>query len=272
MNKPLLILFLLTNAVSSLGATENYPNGARAIALSNAFVSISDAWSTFHNQATLASLNTFSAGFFYESRYGIDELALASGTFVIPANAGTFGFSFYQFGKETYKEHKVGIAYSKELSEKVNAAVQLDYFSQHYPENSRAFGFATFELGLSYKTNDHLALGLHSFNPIKNGFETHNGKQKMAASYRLGGHYNFSDLVLLALELQKTSNYPLLVKTGLEFVPVKNLALRFGVSGKPVVYSAGVGYRIGKVNTDIAFSYHGNLGFTPSVSIQFDLK
>jgi hypothetical protein len=62
-----------------------------------------------------------------------------------------------------------------------------------------------------------------------------------------------------------------MIKSGLEFSPVKNFALRFGVSGKPVNYSAGIGFQTGKIVTDIGFSYHGNLGLTPSVSIQFIL-
>jgi hypothetical protein len=78
-------------------------------------------------------------------------------------------------------------------------------------------------------------------------------------------------LVLITAEAQKTTDYRVLLKTGLEFEPVKNLALRFGVSGRPVQYTAGIGYRVKKVTTDIAFSYHGHLGFTPSVSLQFDL-
>ncbi len=271
MKNPLLILMLLSIGISKLSVAENHPSGARAIGLSNAFVSISDPWSTFHNQATIASIKTFSAGLFYESRYGIDELSLAAGTFVLPSSAGTFGISLYQFGKNTYKEHKVGLAYALQLSERFNAAIQLDYFSQRFPENSGAFGFATFECGLAYKTNDHLTLGVHVFNPIKNGFEMLEGEQKMPAIYRIGGHYQFSDMVLITAEAQKTTDYSVMVKTGLEFSPVKNMVFRFGVSGRPVQYTAGIGYKIGKVTTDIAFGYHGYLGFTPSVSLQFDL-
>lgn len=271
MLRPLLIIILLLVGVSKLKAAENYPVGARAIGLSNAFVSISDSWSTFHNQATLASFTTFSAGVFYESRFGIDELSLAAGTIVLPTGSGSFGFSFYQFGQGTYKEHKVGLAYARQLSERFNAAIQLDYFSQRFPENSGAFGFASFEFGLTYKTTEHLTLGAHVFNPIKNGFEMPEGEQEMQAIYRIGGHYQFSDMVLITAEAQKTTDFPIMIKSGLEFSPVQNLSLRFGVSGRPVQYTAGIGYRIGKITTDIAFSYHGYLGFTPSVSLQVEL-
>ena len=271
MKKPFLTGLLILLCILKLAAAENFPAGARATALSNALVSVSDTWSTFHNQAGLAGLESFSAGVFYESRFMIDELSHVAGSLVIPVNAGTFGISFSQFGKGTYKEHKVGLAFAKSLTKKISAAIQLDYLSEHYPENERARGFATFEAGVVYKVTNELFLGAHIFNPIQSGIKTPEGFQKMPAVFRFGGHYQFPKMVLLILETEKTIENPFMIKSGLEFSPVKNLALRFGVSGKPVNYSAGIGFQTGKIVTDIGFSYHGNLGLTPSVSIQFIL-
>ena len=252
-------------------SAENYPAGARALALSNVFVSVSDPWSAFHNQAGLAGLENFSGGIFYESRFMIDELSHAATTVVAPFKAGTFGLSFSQFGKGTYKEHKVGLAFAKKLTKKLNAAIQLDYLSTRFPENENAFGFATFEAGVIYAIKGNLFFGAHVFNPISNGFDLPEGNQKMPAVIRVGGHYQFQKMVLLTFETEKTIENPFLIKTGIEFSPVKNLALRFGVSGKPLNYTAGIGYTVGKISTDIAVSYHGNLGLTPTVSIQIAL-
>ena len=252
-------------------SAENYPSGARALSLSNAFVTISDTWSTFHNQAGLAGLESFSAGVFYESRFMVDELSHVAGSLVIPVKAGTFGISFSQFGKGTYKEHKIGLAFAKSLTKKISAAIQLDYLSERFPENERAAGFATFEAGIVYAATEELFLGAHIFNPIQGGIKTPEGIQKMPAVFRIGGHYQFPKMVLLIFETEKNFENPLLFKSGLEFSPVKNLALRFGVSGKPVAYTAGIGFQTGKITTDIGFSYHGKLGLTPSVSIQFAL-
>lgn len=272
MKKASFILFIFLFSTLKTTASENYPIGARSIGLSNAFVSISDTWSTFHNQASLAYFRSFSTGIFYESRFMVDELSLAAGSIVLPVGAGTFGFSFYQFGKGAYKDHKIGLAYARQLSESLNAAIQLDYFSQRFPENEQSQGFATFECGLTYKATEQITLGAHVFNPVKNGFSMPKGKQTMSATYRIGGHYEFSDMVMITAEVQKNTNHALMTKTGLEFSPVKNMALRFGISGRPIQYTAGIGYSFGRITTDIAFSYHGNLGFSPSVSLQFNLE
>ena len=271
MKKKLTFFIFLIFAFGISISAENYPAGARALALSNAFVSISDTWNTFHNQAGLANLENFSAGIYYESRFMVEELSFAATSLVLPVKAGTFGFSFSQFGKGTYKEHKVGLAFAKQLSKKLNAAIQLDYLSTRFPENEKAFGFATFEVGIIFAATDDLFFGAHVFNPISNGFDLPEGTQKMPGVFRVGGHYQFPQMVLVTFETEKNFKNPFLIKTGIEFSPVKNLALRFGVSGKPVKYSAGIGYSIGKISTDIGFSYHGNLGLTPAVSIQFVL-
>lgn len=271
MQRPFLILLFLLIGCPKLSASWNYFAGARATALSNAFVSHPDTWSTFHNQATLIHLKTFSTGIFFESKYMIDELSLAAGSVVLPARTGTFGLSFYQFGKESYKLHKVGLAFAKQLSHRLSAGLQLDYFRQQFPENDAPYGFATFEGGVTYMPAKQLWLGAHINNPIRNGISLPEGKQKMPACYRIGGHCQLSQLLSLSLETQFTSGYTTMVKSGLEFSPANNLALRFGVSGKPVQCSAGLGYTIKKLTTDIAFSYHGNLGITPSISLSVKL-
>jgi len=271
MKKPLLTGILLLLFIQNINAAENYPAGARALALSNALVSISDTWSTFHNQAGLAGMGNFSAGFFYESHFMVDELSHVAGSLVIPVKAGTFGISFSQFGKGTYKEHKVGLAFAKKLTKKLSAAIQLDYLSEMYPENKSATGFATFEAGAVFAATNNLFFGAHIFNPIQGGIKTPEGLQKMPAVLSVGGHYQFQKMVLLILETEKDTKNPLVVRSGLEFSPVKNFVLRFGVSGKPVSYSAGIGFQTGKITTDIGFGYHENLGVTPAVSIQINL-
>jgi hypothetical protein len=268
MKKFLLMVSFLIPYLNAF-SIENHPAGARSRALSDAFVSISDVWSTFHNQSGIAGLEHFTAGFYYESRYMVDELSLAAGSLIIPINRGNFGISFYQFGKEVYKENKYALAYAIKLSAKFTAAIQLDYFTQRLPENDRSKGFATFETGIIYQPVKMFFLGAHIFNPVKSGIETLQGKEKMPAIFRFGGHYKFEEMVIVAVEVQKNSDAKAIIKSGIEFSPGKKLALRLGVSGKPLNYTAGIGYTIGKLTTDISFGYHGNLGITPAVSIQF---
>ena len=267
---PWILLVLLITPASGF-ALDNYPAGARSLGLSHAFVSFTDTWSTFHNQAGLAGINNMAAGFFYESKFNIDELSLAAVTIVLPVKAGTFGASFFQFGKGAFKENKFGLAFAKQLTSSIYTGIQVDYFSQTFPENQRSRGFATFEGGIIWIPTEKLFLGSHIFNPVSAGIETPSGKQIIPATFRFGGHYKFDEMVLATAEVQKSGKVATRLKTGLEFLPVENLALRFGVAFKPATYTAGIGYKTGNISADIGFGYHGNLGITPSVSVQFML-
>jgi len=79
-------------------------------------------------------------------------------------------------------------------------------------------------------------------------------------------------MVLLAFEIEKQTDIKIKAKSGLEFLPLKNLTLRIGFSGKPPEISGGIGYSFSKITTNIAFSYHGSLGFSPSVSVNYQLR
>ena len=268
----LTLLAILFMQVLQVNALENHPSGARSLGLSHASVSFSDVWGTFNNQAGIAGLDGISAGFFYESRFGVDLLSLSAGSVVLPAGNGAFGLSFFQFGSGVFKENKYALAYARRLSEKWSAGIQLDYLAQTFPENARAKGFATVEGGVLYQPSEKLHLGVHIFNPVKGGIDAPAGKVEIPVIFRAGGHYRFDELVLVAFEAEKDNQNPALLKTGIEFLPVENLALRFGVSGKPFKYTAGVGYKTGNLSADLGFSYHGNLGITPSVSVQIQLQ
>jgi len=250
---------------------ENYPAGARPLALSNAFISLSGPWAVFHNQSGLASINNISAGFHYESRFCIDKLSQVAGSIVLPVRAGTFGLSFLQFGKGSYKEGKYAIAFARQLSKIISAGIQLDYFTQAFPGKMQSRGSATFEGGIIIKPLEKLYLGTHIFNPLSRGLNFPEGTQKMPVTIRAGGHYLPEKNILLIFEAEKDNLHPALLKTAIEYIPVEDLAIRFGVSGKPFRYTTGIGYRMNKITTDIGFGYHETLGLTPSVSIQFQL-
>ncbi len=271
MKKILLLTTILLLTFSIVSSNENYPAGARSLGLSHSSVSFSDTWSTFHNQAGIGNISNITSGFFYESKFQIDELSLIAGSLILPVKGGGFGLSFFQFGKGLYKENKIGLAFAKPLGDKVTAGIQLDYFAQTFPENERSKGFVTAEGGIIYQPLDDLSIGAHIFNPVSAGIKTAFGKIELPATIRLGTHYSFDESVLITAEAEKHFHNPLIIKTGIEYLPVKNLALRIGVSGKPTRFTSGIGYRTGKISTDIAFSYHGNLGITPSISIQFIL-
>ncbi len=266
-----IFLWLMLFTVSSALAGKNYLVGARAVALSHAVVSLSDVWSAFHNQAGLADLTNVSSALFFESRFGIRELTLKAGAVVIPGKSGTFGISFYQFGMHEFSTYKAGAAFAKKLDNRWRASLQLDYLMQSLPESGRVKGAATFEAGILYQPDSEIALGIHLYNPVKANIPAPSGPINIPVIFRGGIHYRFENWLLAALEVTREDRLPVVVRTGIELLPSSPLALRLGVSGSPLNYTTGFGYQKNRIAADLGFSYHGNLGLTPSLSVQITL-
>ncbi|NQU85126.1 MAG: hypothetical protein HQ541_05135 [Mariniphaga sp.] len=270
--KKYVALFLFILFCSKTPAIENPYVGARALALSDAFIAFPDVWGTFHNQAGLVNIKSISGAVYYSSQFGLKELAQMAGTVIIPTKTGTFGLGYSQFGTGQFKETKLGLAFSKQLGKRISAGIQIDYLASILPENSRAKGCVTFEGGLLYRISEKFDLGVHVFNPLRQGIKSFTEEIKLPTTIRAGGSIYISEYLLLGFEIEKNSEEKTIIKSGAEFLFLENLTIRFGVSGEPFAYTTGIGYKMGKITTDIGFYYHGNLGITPSVSLQFNLK
>jgi hypothetical protein len=271
MKQVLLMVFFIASIQSSSGIG-NIRAGARPLALSDAYVSISDIWSTFHNQAGIAGTDRLASGICYESRFFLKELSTIAGVVVLPTETGNFAFSFVQFGKTSYKEEKLSLAFAKTLGMKIKAGIQFDYFFLSLSENDRTKGFVTFEAGAIYSPSDKISFGAHVFNPSEGGIRFNEGKVKTQAVYSLGGSYHFNETLLTTIQAEKETGYPVCIRTGFEYQPAEVIVFRTGFSALPFRLTTGLGYKVGKLSADIGFSYINSLGITPSVSIQYNFR
>jgi len=245
-------------------ANENYLSGSRQAAMSDCGVAIPDLWSVSHNQAGLAYIKTAEIGLYHDNRFMMKELSFSSLAAVIPAKPGTFGFNFNYFGFSKYHESKIGIAYSHKLGERIAAGIQLDYFSTFIYGANDNFQKITFELGLLSNPSKNLMVGFHTFNPLP-GKTLHNSLAVLPSTASLGISYIFYEKVLLAIETFKEFSENIIVRTGIEYEPVRQIAFRFGISTGPSAYSFGMGYKSKKIRAGIAFTANQVLGVTPHI-------
>jgi hypothetical protein len=265
----ILFFILLFVIPGNTVAFDNRIPGARSTALSQAVVALPGIEALFHNQAGITSITKLTLSLSFESPWLLKELSLLSFGIVVPSKAGTFGNMFYQFGTGVYRENKVGLGYSKKLSDKLAASLWFDYFSQLLPENRESFSLMTFEAGILYGNPGKWLWGIHIFNPLRVQMNYLAGKESVPWTLRTGCSWLISSWLTSCNEIEKRGGVPVSLKTGIEFSPYPNFSIRAGVSGAPVKFTGGVGFHAGKLTIDIAFSYHGTLGYSPSIGIQF---
>jgi hypothetical protein len=263
-------LILVSVLLSALKAGNgNYPAGARSSALSNASVTLYDAWGTFNNQAGLAFLKGPTFGFHFENRFLVKEFSMQAGTFALPFKPGTIGVCYRYFGYSKYYESKFGLAYSRKFTKHFSVGIQVDYLQTHLAEGYGNYNAVAAEIGVMAEPVKNLSFGFHLYNPtrVKRNapFE-----EEIPTVMRLGFGYHFEGKASLFVETEKDLDQVPIFKGALEVKSFENLFLRGGFSSGYEQYSFGLGYKYRKIIVDLAFSKHYYLGFSPHVSIGYE--
>lgn len=268
MKKTILFLFFLNTHFHLISGNDNFAIGARAAGMSNASVSLNDVWSAHHNQAGLSFVKKSSCGVYYENRFLLKELSLRAGVAALPVKGGTFGLSFSNFGYSLYNENKYSLSYAKAFGEKFSVGIAMDYLNTKIAEGYGSKGVAVAEIGLQTKPLKGLTIGAHVFNPTHTKLVNYNN-ERIPTIFRLGGNYNFSNKVILAIETEKDISQKAIFKTGIEYKPVNGFYLRAGLSTRPTLNSFGFGIQIKHLQIDLSSNYNQILGFSPQVGLTY---
>ncbi len=256
-------------------AADNLLSGARAAAMANATVAIYDFWAISHNQAGMAGITALQAGIYAENRFMLQEMSLAATAVVLPSHAGHFGLSMQYFGSSLYKEGKVGLAYSRKFGDKLAAGIQLNYMFTRIGEGYGSSGTACAEAGIIYELLPNLQIGAHIFNPTKAVLKTenyHGNEEFISTIIRSGMAYDFSNKVLLSIEVEKDIRHEPVTKLGIEYRAAEFVYVRAGISTNPVLNAFGFGLHTGRLQIDISASYHYILGYSPQAGIIYSFQ
>ncbi len=264
-------VFIFLLIFGSVEGQEVFPVPPRFRSLGDASVSLQSPLSVFSNPAGFALEKQRAFGVQYENRFLLSELSTASAFLVLPVGKTNFGFSFSQFGQDSFREIKLSFAVAKKLSGRLLAALQFHYFSLNIPENREHVATFMVDFGAQYRLGPDLWLGAQLFNPHPMILQSLHLELNYPMDMRFGLHKTFDDLVLVAIDIRKQDERPVGVNSGLELRVMEQFQLRLGFETQWSLFSMGAGYSISRIQTDLAFSYHQYLGYSPSFSIYYQL-
>lgn len=262
----IITLFLFSSDLTA--GNDNHPVGGRSAGMAHSSVTLSDVWAGHQNQAGLIGLKSTTAGIFYENRYLIPELSLKAGIVAMPFKNGVFALSVSNFGFTLYNESKVGLAYAMKISDKVSAAVQLDYLNTQIGEGYGNKSALAGEAGIRAELTDALTIGAHIFNPTRAKLSEYND-ERVPTIMRLGVDYKFSEKVFVSVETLKDMDHKAVFKAGLEYHVIEQLYLRTGISTNPALNTFGFGLELKQFKIDFATSLHSVLGYSPQLSLTY---
>ena len=263
-----LLLFLICFPTFLFAGNDNIHFGGRSAGMGHASVTLSDVWSSHHNQAGLGWLTKVEAGVFAQNRFLVKEMNYMGFAYAHPVKSGAFALSFTNFGYTQYGESKLGLAYGMKFSERITGGVQINYHNTRIGNNYGSASVLSTEMGLQAKLTSKLELGLHLFNPTQAKLNDFND-ERMPTIMRLGMAYTFSNKVFITLEAEKDIDFPANFKAGIEYKANDKIYLRGGIGASPTAATFGVGVYHKGLKFDLASSYHQVLGFIPEVSLTY---
>ena len=247
------------------------PMGGRSNSMANASVAISDLWAFHHNPGALADVEKVSIGFSYENRFLLKELQSQGLVYVQPLKKGVLSVGAQLYGFNEYRTYRFGAGYCLKLSEMFSAGVQLNYQGIRLNENYGSKNTVTAELGLLAKITENWKIGISVFNLGRAKLSDYQD-DRFSTLFRMGSSYTFSKKVIVAVEAEKSIDFPLRFKTGLDYQLVKNFYFRAGFATQPIELTFGFGYKFKSIQLDIGSAYHQQLGWSPHFSLSFQGK
>lgn len=258
----LLIFFYI--AVNVFGQLDP---GARQISLAQSDVAQSnDVFSVFTNPAGLAQYNWREFGVYYSpSPFGLSELANGFAAYSEPFSFGTVGAGFSIYGFDLYKETKITLSFSKNVTENIFIGLTTLYHNLKIERYGSSSTFVINIGGLAYITPD-----FRTGFSIKNITHSSIGDEKnqIPMIFDFGVSYDIMDEFTLNTALQKELDFPVSIKFGIEYLIIKYLSLRLGFQNEPNTFASGVGINYSLFQLDYAVFSHQELGLTHQAGIR----
>ncbi|MGQ9847113.1 MAG: hypothetical protein ACUVQP_06395 [Bacteroidales bacterium] len=267
-----LIFALFFISSHTYSGNENWSLGGKQAGMGFTGVTLSDVWSSSHNQAGLARLTTPMLGLYNENRFLLQATSLKALSFVMPTNeAGVFALDLSYFGYEKYNESKIGLAYAMMIGHHFSIGAKVNYLNTHFAEVYGNKGHTVAELGFLAEPTEHLFIGGHIYNLTRTKLALYDD-ERIPSILTLGIGYQFTEKFFMTTEVEKTFTTKMIYKIGLDYRFMNNLYMRAGATTSPDQLTFGLGYVFKKIKADIAFSYHQILGITPHIGLIYNFK
>jgi hypothetical protein len=264
----LILIILLPFSLLSQGWL---PAGARSNSMANASVALSDAWAFHHNPGALAEINKLSFGVSYENRFLLKELQSQGFVYIQPLKKGVVSFGAQSYGFTNFRTFRGGLGYSMKLSEKFFAGVQMNYQSLRLAEIYGSRQAVTAEFGMLGNITEKWRVGMSVLN-LGRAKLTSYQDDRFTTVMRLGTNYSFSEKLTVLAEAEKNLEYPIRLKTGLDYRIAKQFFFRAGVATQPVEVTFGFGYKMKSFQLDLGSAYHQQLGWSPHFGLTYTGK
>jgi hypothetical protein len=264
----LLPVFLTT--VFSYGQGGQYHGGARLLGLGNASAALQDEWAAFHNVAGISGVEHPVVAFTYLHRYNIKALYSVAAVGILPlGKIGHVGMTVFRFGDKLYNEQKLSIGFANKIGF-VRLGGQVHYLQVNVESLGRE-GLLIFDFGGIVELIPKLAFGARIFNATASVFNRFE-QDYFPVCLSAGLSYTPASQIILSADIEKYSDLPVNIKSGIEYRLYQKISFRGGFNTQPSTFFFGIGFHAKRLGVDYACSNNHYLGYIHQVTASYKLK
>jgi len=262
----LLRIFMSNNTLYA--SFELLPVGARNIGMGCAFVAIGSGPESLFSNCAALSQSTPCISMFLSHPYCMPGLNFQMIGTVFPTRAGSFGIAIKNLGNKFYSENTGLIGYGTRLIKNTYLGVALKLFMLQIQDYGSAKSIGI-DAGLLVRLTNKIGYGIS----IKNINNPRIGKNKepLPQQMSIGIGYKIRKDLILSIEIDKETGFPVELRSGFEFDLFHILILRGGITTSPSTVCSGIGIKWKIFTMDYAFTNHPFLGSTHQISISIFL-
>jgi hypothetical protein len=245
--------------------------GARSVSMAGISSVLEDAWAVANNPAGLGGYSHLSLATSAEQRFLMKDLGYYAVAATIPSGKGCLGVFGMFSGYLSFIDQKVSLSYGRQFGERVLCGTSLVYVYQKAGLENRSIHQASYGLGTIIHLSNKVKLAFATFNPFQLYYKSET-YATLPSIFKLGLAFEYSPSFIIYTECEKDLDFSPVLKIGTEYIFRNIFFIRGGIRFFPVSYSFGTALRHSRFLLEFSSSYHQYLGFTPLISLQYDLK
>ena len=242
--------------------------GARANAMGYASSCLADEWSLFGNVGGLARCEQTAGSFSYDAIPSFKSFNRTSAAFVVPLKFGVIGAGVFRFGDELYNEQVASLAFSNTFG-LASLGLKINYIHYH----AEGFGNKS-ALTLSFGGVARLTPKLHVGTYIANLNQPliSSDGERLPARISAGLSFLPGEKTIVAAEIEKDLDHPILFKAGIEYRVNKKFCARTGFNINPNAAFGGFGFKATRFVLDYAFQWKEYPGASHQATVTYFFK
>ncbi|MDE0472402.1 MAG: hypothetical protein OXH57_10715 [Ekhidna sp.] len=266
--KLLFLIITLTLVTVSFSQSGSYQFGARSSAMGGASLTLADEYSLFNNIGALGRLDHHSIFAGYQNRYGVTEFQTIAGGAVYRHRLGNVGVGYYKFGDDLFSEQRIHLAIGNQL-QMVSLGIGVDVI-QYTIESIGTKRAMVIEFGGLAEVTPQLFFGAHILNITQTELDSEL-EEPLPTVMKAGFSYRPSDELILGVEVERDLDFDEIIKAGVEYMIIKDVFLRTGISTRPLIAAFGIGFHSKRLRLDYSFSNDSKLGNIHEVAVAHQL-